>query len=259
MKHYCPVCSWGEAAPYLKNSEVELVRCTQCTLIRRQPLPRLSELDAMGEAQEPDEAAAAAQKFRGEVVVQNVRNFVPSGKWLDVGCGDGARLVAAREAGYDVQGVEFDPALAQHARGKWGLEITDGNIWDAHLPAASFNIVTLWRELEYTPAPLDLLAEIQRVLKPGGHCLIEVRNIVAERNLADEKQLEKSLAEPQRALYFSPVTARAVVEKAGYAIREMQTRSTADYEARLPAWKKAAKGVLKRVGLPELIGVVAQK
>jgi len=259
MKTYCPVCSWGEAEPYLKKGETELVRCTQCTLVRRYPLPRAPRIEALDSLNADGEDERAAEELRADFVVQNVRKFVPSGNWLDVGCGTAQRLVMARKAGFSVRGVEQDEIVAHNARKNFGLEISDGDLFDASFPPAFFNVVTLWHELDHTSAPLDLLAEVQRVLKPGGYCLIEVQNIVAMRKLSDENELKQSLGDPTRALYFSPVTARAVAEKAGFAVQEMQTRSSADYAPHLPAWKKAAKSVLSRVGLPELIGVVAQK
>src|SRR5688500_9126610 len=38
------------------------------------------------------------------------------GRLLDIGCGNGAFLAAAREAGYDVHGIDFDRKSVQFAR-----------------------------------------------------------------------------------------------------------------------------------------------
>src|SRR5436853_224407 len=47
----------------------------------------------------------------------------------------------------------------------------------AKLPAASFDVITLWHVFEHLPDPIALLREARRLLKVGGRLLIEVPNL----------------------------------------------------------------------------------
>lgn len=81
---------------------------------------------------------------------------------LDLGCGDGSFLLAAREAGWGVAGTELNPERARSA----GLEVWDG--LDLLPPEAAFDCVTAWHSLEHLRNPVDALRRIGAVLNPGG-------------------------------------------------------------------------------------------
>jgi SAM-dependent methyltransferase len=95
---------------------------------------------------------------------------------LDFGCGGGKLVAAARAAGLDMRGCDVyyggsstrDEAAAAGLLGVHVLENRDGSI---PFPAASFALVVNNQVLEHV-ADLDAtLAEIHRVLRPGGTLL----------------------------------------------------------------------------------------
>ncbi|WP_050424288.1 class I SAM-dependent methyltransferase [Bradyrhizobium tropiciagri] len=105
-------------------------------------------------------------------------------RWLDAGCGTGtlSRLLAAR--GCDVTGVDASPEMIAAARGR----PADGTPAErltfrqiptiANLPFAdrSFDGVLCASVLEYVPSVAQCLAQIHRVLRPGGLLLVSVPN-----------------------------------------------------------------------------------
>src|SRR5919198_1321189 len=70
------------------------------------------------------------------------------GRLLDVGCAAGFFLDEARKRGWTVQGVELAPAMAEHARGRLGLDVRVGSFADADLEPR-FDAVTLWDYIEH--------------------------------------------------------------------------------------------------------------
>jgi SAM-dependent methyltransferase len=99
-----------------------------------------------------------------------------TGPLLDVGCGDGAFLAAARAAGFQAQGTEFSPYAAALVRERLGVPVAEGELPDAALPQGAFGTVTLWHSLEHTRDPLAVLRAAHRALRPGGLLVVAVPN-----------------------------------------------------------------------------------
>ncbi len=103
----------------------------------------------------------------------------PKGPVLDLGCGRGELLLLLREAGVEATGVEEDPALAEAARRR-GLEIVEGDVLEVlkDQKPESRGAVTAVHLFEHlTSAKLiAVLAEIRRVLRPGGLMIAECPN-----------------------------------------------------------------------------------
>jgi ubiquinone/menaquinone biosynthesis C-methylase UbiE len=102
---------------------------------------------------------------------------VASGRILVVGCGDGreagqiARLLRADVTGIDVGGeFEFDHAVAKPAT------LINMDAQQLAFPPDSFDAVYSFHSLEHIPDPRLALAEMRRVLRPGGAWLIGTPN-----------------------------------------------------------------------------------
>jgi SAM-dependent methyltransferase len=155
-------------------------------------VPWLDEFDA-GVAVPHDEAAIARalgellrDRARRERMGDNARrevasSLLPGGEaLLDIGCGDGE--LAARAAGRYARIVAADisPSVVREAAHRRGA-IAQWWVLDASraLPfaAASFTTVVSLSTLQYLFDPAAFLAEAWRVLRPGGHLLVETPNM----------------------------------------------------------------------------------
>jgi 2-polyprenyl-3-methyl-5-hydroxy-6-metoxy-1,4-benzoquinol methylase len=100
----------------------------------------------------------------------------PPGRLLDVGCGDGAFLREAAGYGWTVSGTEFSPAGARLARAA-GVPVFAGELREARFPDAGFDVITCWHVIEHVADPRRLLAEMHRLLTPGGALLLATPNL----------------------------------------------------------------------------------
>ena len=88
---------------------------------------------------------------------------------LDVGCGIGAFLDMARDAGRRTYGLEFNPSAAAKARAK-GHSIFDCLLDQLPKDACpgGFNLITLFQVLEHVQDPVALMRQASARLAPGG-------------------------------------------------------------------------------------------
>ncbi len=108
---------------------------------------------------------------------------------LDLGCGRGELLALLRERGMEATGIEGDAALARSARRR-GLRVVEGDVLEVllRLGDGSAGAVTAIHLLEHLSIGrlLKVLAEVRRVLRPGGLLLAECPNPASLRVGAEE-------------------------------------------------------------------------
>lgn len=90
-----------------------------------------------------------------------------SARLLDVGCGNGAFLLRAKEMGLDVHGCEPDQAAVATCS-RLGLDVELGDLWSVGYPDATFDYITLNHVIEHVSDPVRLLVKLRALLKPGG-------------------------------------------------------------------------------------------
>ena len=103
----------------------------------------------------------------------------PGGALLDIGCGTGNFLAAAREAGYRVTGIELDRNAARFAKEQLGLErvlpLTISEFAAQH-PKEQFDVVTFFEVLEHQAAPVEFLQRVRACVRTGGLIALSVPN-----------------------------------------------------------------------------------
>jgi 2-polyprenyl-3-methyl-5-hydroxy-6-metoxy-1,4-benzoquinol methylase len=98
------------------------------------------------------------------------------GRVLDVGCAAGFSLLAARQLGWEAQGIEFSDFCYNYALSR-GLKVHHGMLADYPCKEEHFDAITMWDYLEHSPDPLADLKICSTLLKPGGVILLSVPNI----------------------------------------------------------------------------------
>lgn len=174
----CPACSnSSQNAPDEVFRRSSMYRCSACDLQFWHPL-------AM-----PDvawyEAAYQGRDRRLMPLEPGHRfflstNHVPRrGSLLDVGCGTGNFLAAARATGFEVAGIEFDRNAAQFAREHLGLNAIFTGTLEKFAEKDSdekFDVITFFEVLEHQDKPLDFLGLVKRRLKSSGYIALSVPN-----------------------------------------------------------------------------------
>lgn len=106
------------------------------------------------------------------------RNSLPyehGGRLLDIGCGNGRFLLRMQQLGWQVQGVEFNQTAVNICRDN-NLEVFHGELEDAGLEEGTFDLITARHVIEHVPDPDSFIADIARLLKPGGRLHLRTPN-----------------------------------------------------------------------------------
>jgi len=113
----CPVCG-GARFESRAVAGVAIRRCLQCNLLLGTFGPRKGTNYADVDEGAYLQSIARVRLAQSAQIVELVRAHVHAGEWLDVGCGYGLMLEAARNAGFAVRGLEpnAQAAAAAHAR-----------------------------------------------------------------------------------------------------------------------------------------------
>jgi SAM-dependent methyltransferase len=98
------------------------------------------------------------------------------GTLLDVGCGTGEVMLAARERGWGTQGVEPLEDASALARDQRGLDVRTATLEESGLPERGYDVVSAFHVLEHMPDTRGFLRTLARWARPGGHVVVEVPN-----------------------------------------------------------------------------------
>lgn len=102
-------------------------------------------------------------------------NRLPRGRVVDVGCGDGGFLDAARQLGWRTLGIELDPEAAKVAA-ESGHEIIVGTYEALADLDSEFDCLICSHVLEHVHDPKRMLAVMSRAMKRGAFALISLPN-----------------------------------------------------------------------------------
>jgi SAM-dependent methyltransferase len=101
------------------------------------------------------------------------------GELLDIGCGTGNFLAAARDAGYAVTGTELDRNAANFAKTQLKLPrvlgLTISEFVEQH-EGVKFDVVTFFEVLEHQAAPAEFVKQVKSCLRPRGYIGLSVPN-----------------------------------------------------------------------------------
>lgn len=92
------------------------------------------------------------------------------GSILEIGCGTGHFLAAAKARGRDVLGIETSARHRRYIKDRWGIETL------AAIPAGSFDNAVSFNVLEHIADPLAHLLEVKRAMGDEGRYLLSTAN-----------------------------------------------------------------------------------
>jgi SAM-dependent methyltransferase len=177
-----------------------------------------------------DEFAHQADSFAGSPAMSlaetldAVVELVPedgAARWAELACGPGliARAMAPRVG--SVLGLDLTPAMIEKARAEAaeaGVENVSFELGDAtalDLPDDSFDGAITRFSLHHIPAPIRVLEEMRRVVRPGGYVIVADHVTDDDGGAAAWHEEIERLRDPSHWACLTPSRLTAIGERAG--------------------------------------------
>ena len=172
-----------------KPGTFQFVECSQCGLLRQNPRLNWDELSAYYEDGYSPHAHQVDEKKRskGESFIDRyglwkrvkfVSKNKSSGKWLDVGCGNGRILQeASRWQNWELVGLEPIEEVAHYTKEKLNIPVYPYTFEQLDVSEDNkFDIITMWDVLEHLPSPMQSFERVSNLLNDNGVFIFSIPN-----------------------------------------------------------------------------------
>jgi SAM-dependent methyltransferase len=186
------------------------------------------------------EAFNAAPAMRSDQALGRLLELIPDApgeRWLDAACGPGlvARGLASRVG--EVHGVDMTPAMVELARreaereGARNASFSLGDATALAFDADSYDGAVTRFSLHHIPRPGRVVAELARVVRPGGTIVLADHVTSADADVAAWHEEIERLRDPSHWACLTPARLRALGERAGLVLEhEAATPLAIDFE-----------------------------
>ncbi len=224
----CPICEAGETVPVAgPQTRWRYLRCRGCEHHWLHPAPTQAELTEYYNTAYAVPRAAYLKGVQHEAPIMQrlVATVRPTpGRMLEIGCSYGAMLVAFRDAGWDVAGVELDRRAADYARQTYALRVSTGSLESSTADLRPpYDVITMYHVLEHILDPLAFCVRLRTLTGEGGALVLKTPNnrAVVARLTAGWWQWA---ADPEHVHLFSPTSLEITLARAGFTVRSQRTR-----------------------------------
>jgi SAM-dependent methyltransferase len=208
--------------------------CPACGLVQLVPTPTPETLRALyeGDSYFGGEAATGYSEYEDQEQeylatfredVRRIREFVPSGRILEVGCGYGYFLQCALDAGYDAYGIDLSPAAVKWAQTRHPGRVFCGLLEEVpEIQDQKYDVIFGSHLIEHLTEPSEFLRQASRLLRPGGLVVMVTPNIKSLLSRVSGSRWV-SFKIPEHVSYYDPGTITTLLNRTGYTVRAIDS------------------------------------
>lgn len=182
----CILCGSDKRSLIYSKDHWNIYKCDDCSLGILNPRPNEDKLTALYQQEYFQsnyndklllDSPEMKQRLKQEKHrVRFFHKFKKTGKVLDIGCGRGYFLLACREGGYEVEGIDISTDASIYVSNELKIPVHIGDVSSINLPEKSFDVITMWHSLEHTVDPNVYTQSARRWLKDDGLLVVDVPN-----------------------------------------------------------------------------------
>ncbi len=234
----CPACRSGETFVKYVVAESTIRRCRSCTQMWLSPQPSLDDLKHVYDISYfqnqrffvdgstslygyYDYLAERFDRQSGYVdLMRRIRSLLGDlqhpARYVDVGCGMGYLMDVAHDEGFDVSGVEFNPAAADRLRQKYVFPVHVGDVLDFH--EGPFEAITLMDVVEHFLDPFGTMAHIGSLARQGGILALSTMDCDSMTSQLLGTRVEDFRRTREHVFFFTRRSIKALLERSGFDV-----------------------------------------
>jgi SAM-dependent methyltransferase len=225
----CPACLSSNAKREGEKNGYEILFCRRCSTLYtsgNDAGPTIYDYEDYYHERNTTTPEIVARRL--DETISEFASFNKNNRLLDVGCGSGALLEAAKRAGWNAEGIEVSRSSIEHVH-SLGFKVFHGTLEEARFDNGVFDVVTAVELLEHVPQPRELIKEIARVLRAGGLFWATTPNGkgVSARLLGSRWSM---VAPPEHLHLFSAKGLRLILKEAGFRQINIDTLGVNPFE-----------------------------
>ncbi len=226
----CPCCGAEAFVPAYEAIGHRFERCLVCGFQRMADALDLASVDAQYE-EDRSHGELAWQEHeqnlrRFDEILARIERSVAPGRFLDVGCSLGTSLVAARQRGWEVSGIELSRPVAEWGSENFDLDIRSVHLAEAGFAEGSFDAILMNHVLEHVADPGGVLATCHGLLRPGGAIYQSLPNHGGLKGRLFASAWTYGVV-PQHLSHFDKRSLRRLLERQGFVVQRTWTHSEA--------------------------------
>lgn len=149
-----------------------------------------------------------------------IQPFIKTGKLFDLGAGWGHFMLAGKELGYDVYGVEISEQPYLYCVNDLKLPVDHIDFFQMD-ESKQFDLITMWDVLEHIDKANDFLVKCHALTKPGGYLFLQVPQI--DSYFAKKHKDNWKMMGLDHVNYFGKETITQILNRNGYDVVKIKS------------------------------------
>ena len=240
----CCLCETAEAEKLGTGEDFEYrtsadtfaaMSCRLCGLVYLNPRPDFEEFERIYpsnyhafefSAEEFGFVFKVRRRLEAKRLLAWCKDLPDDARIIDIGCGDGFHLELLRDFGkktWTLEGVDADERAASMAE-KRNLKVHQGLLENLDLPERFYDLALMIQTVEHVASPPELLANVRKILRPGGRVVIVTDNTDSLDFKIFKRRHWGGYHFPRHWNLFNPSTLTKLAEKTGFEVEKLTTQ-----------------------------------
>lgn len=227
---FCCVCNNTNAnnfsLKYQKpNSNFAVVTCNTCN---HYFIPHYYRKQIKYQQYKNEAVTTAVRQGNNWVKIQRhklrfkfIQKFIKSGYLFDLGAGWGHFMLAAKELGYKIYGVEISEQPYLYCKNDLNLPVDHIDFFELKNSDHQFDVITMWDVLEHIDKADVFLKKCNELTKPGGYLFLQVPQI--DSYIAKKHKDNWKMMGLDHVNYFGKETITKILENNGYEVLKIKS------------------------------------
>lgn len=222
----CQCCSNTDTSKFKEKfikGDITILECMNCSFIF---IPSYYRKNIQYHLYKDEDTLKQVQSGNDWLKVQRhllriklIKRYIKSGSLFDLGAGWGHFLVAAKQEGYQIYGVEV--SKYQYIYAKENLNLPVDHIDFFKMEKRQFDIITMWDVLEHIDEVDLFVGKCSEMINKNGYLILQVPQI--DSFIAKMKKENWNMMGLDHVNYFSKKTITLVLEKHGFEVQRIKS------------------------------------